>query len=107
MKDKVFELNVKLTCLTPDSRQAFEKRFKQFKANIETAVMGNVISIDGGGNSMDMLIRWDETALRNLSGKMTSAFGGSVTPVAEELDDDEVDLEGLIDEAENADPAVR
>ena len=94
IKGKSLELSLRINTLTPDSRLAILKKLRQSKASIEAATHGTVVSLDGGGNNVDLLMSWDENSLKSISQKVAG-----VPPASEDEGlDEEVDLDGLIDE---------
>ena len=97
VKDKKLELNLRISTLSTDSMQVILKRLKQSKDALESVSHGTVVRLDGGGNNVDLLMSWDQENLKSISRKVA----GIPPEVTEETFEEEVDLDGLIEEEED------
>ena len=91
------QLSLRITTLTADSRQAILKRLKQSRESLEAATHGKIVSLDGGGNNIDLVMTWDEKSVRSISHKIA----GVPQEITEDDIEEEVDLDGLIEEEES------
>ena len=88
---------MRITTLTADSRQAILKRLKQSRESLEAATHGKIVSLDGGGNNIDLVMTWDEKSVRSISHKIA----GVPQEITEDDIEEEVDLDSLIEEEES------